>query len=80
MGKIADADTVIHVFGTFHGLPKGLRWHTAKFAKGDGQGQGSGIYIPGPTARWRADAAHMEGPDPVLLLLENRRIKAAQMQ
>ena len=33
MGKIADAATVIHVFGTFHVLPEGLRWRTAKFEK-----------------------------------------------
>ena len=33
MWKIADADTVIHVFGTFHLLPEGFRWRTAKFDK-----------------------------------------------
>ncbi len=33
MWKIADADTTIHVFGTFHVLPEGFRWRTAKFDK-----------------------------------------------
>lgn len=33
MWKIADADTVIHVFGTYHSLPEGFRWRTALFDK-----------------------------------------------
>lgn len=33
MWKIADADTVIHVFGTYHALPEGFRWRTALFDK-----------------------------------------------
>ncbi len=33
MWKISDRDTTIHVFGTFHVLPEGFRWRTAKFDK-----------------------------------------------
>ena len=33
MWKLSDRDTTIHIFGTFHVLPEGFRWRTAKFDK-----------------------------------------------